>query len=440
MPPLTLRRAPRVFATILGVAALLRSTTLHGAPSETLRAGLAKADITPTEPVMLAGYASRKTPSQGVHDPLSARAVAFEQGGRRLLVIAIDSIGFYGGTAEPLRRAILDATQLEPAALLLAATHDHSAPALALEPGRGHPNNLAYTQALRGKLATLARDAFARLEPVRLTIGSGSSPVGVNRREPMRDASGNTKIKLGRNPAKLTDREVQVVKIARDDGGALIGALFAYATHSTAMGPRSNEVSGDVHGLAAQFVERHMGEPVIAPAFAGASADIDPWFRVLPEFNTKSGWIPEAVLMGTMLGEEVVHVIGRAAPPRDQGHTVRALSRVVELPAKPRAGVSAPPQSAALPFAVTVARIGNVALVGLGGEVGNEIGAAIKAASPFALTLVITHCNGGAGYLVPEHYYPEGGYEPETSPFAATAAAQLTNAVGQLLRELHTSS
>jgi hypothetical protein len=48
----------------------------------------------------------------------------------------------------------------------------------------------------------------------------------------------------------------------------------------------------------------------------------------------------------------------------------------------------------------------------------------------------LTHCNGGAGYLVPAHYYPEGGYEPETSPFTEAAAARVIAEVGSLLREL----
>ncbi len=48
-----------------------------------LRAGIAKADITPDIPVMLYGYASRKTPSEGIHDHLYARAVAFENGGKK---------------------------------------------------------------------------------------------------------------------------------------------------------------------------------------------------------------------------------------------------------------------------------------------------------------------------------------------------------------------
>src|SRR5690242_9801025 len=47
--------------------------------AENLRAGAAKTDITPTQPVTLAGYESRKDLSRGVHDPLFARALALEQ-------------------------------------------------------------------------------------------------------------------------------------------------------------------------------------------------------------------------------------------------------------------------------------------------------------------------------------------------------------------------
>ncbi len=55
-----------------------------------LRAGMAKIDITPKIPVMLYGYASRKTPSEGVHDPLSARAVVFENNGKKVVLVSSD--------------------------------------------------------------------------------------------------------------------------------------------------------------------------------------------------------------------------------------------------------------------------------------------------------------------------------------------------------------
>src|SRR5215471_14449470 len=59
-----------------------------------LQAGLARIDITPTNPVMLAGYASRKELSDQVHDPLFARALAFDQDHRRLVFVAVDNCGF----------------------------------------------------------------------------------------------------------------------------------------------------------------------------------------------------------------------------------------------------------------------------------------------------------------------------------------------------------
>src|SRR5437588_7540581 len=63
----------------LGFAFLFCSPSFAGS----LRAGAARIDITPSQPVTLAGYESRKELSRGVHDPLSARALALEQEGQK---------------------------------------------------------------------------------------------------------------------------------------------------------------------------------------------------------------------------------------------------------------------------------------------------------------------------------------------------------------------
>src|SRR5262245_39919771 len=86
-----------------------------------LQAGFARVEITPKQPGQLAGYESRTNVSQSVHDPLWARAAAFEQDGQRFLLISIDNLGFYNNTAQPLRQAILDTCALRPAELMLAA-------------------------------------------------------------------------------------------------------------------------------------------------------------------------------------------------------------------------------------------------------------------------------------------------------------------------------
>lgn len=427
--------AARALTVLFCAGGLLLTVGLSFAQDNPLLAGMARIEITPTLPVTLAGYESRKDLSRGVHDPLSARAVAFNQGSNHLVLVSIDNLGFYNGTAEPLRKAILDACRLRPSELFLCAIHTHSAPTLTLNPEKGHPNNVEYTKWLQGKLIEVVRNALERLAPVQVGVGSGSSPVGANRREVVLDDAGTRKIVLGRNPSVPTDREVQVLKLTRADRDELAGVLFAYATHSTSLGPGNYLISGDVHGLAEQFLEKHLGAGVVTPGFAGASGNVDPWFRILPGFNTTNGWIPEPVLLGTMLGEEVVQVQSRIRKGSTNG-PVRSAIQTLALPRKfnreAEAGAAESPAS----FVMTVGCVGDVGFVGLGGEVFNEIGFAIKKASPFPHTFVFTHCNGAAGYVPTSPSYPEGGYEVQSSPFAPGADLRLAEEARRMLTEL----
>jgi hypothetical protein len=432
------RRVRRL--TCRGLAVAIPCVCLLGLPglpavlAEELRAGCARVDVTPPQPVTLAGYESRKELSRGVHDPICARAAAFEQGGHRLVLVSVDTCGFYNGTAAPFRNAILEASGLNPAELFLCAIHTHSAPALALNSERGHANNVEYTKMLQGKLVEAVRSALDRLAPVQIAFGSGSCPVGANRREVVKDNDGKAQIVLGRNPMLPIDREVQVLKLVRPGQSQVAGVLFAYATHSTSLGPRNYLVSGDVHGLAEQFLENYLDADVVAPGFAGASGNIDPWFRVTPDFKTNNGWVPAPVLLGTFLGEEVARVL-EATKGFETNTAIQTSLKVVDLPAKGRNG-GEPPANPTLPFTITVGRIGDIAFVGLGGEVFNEIGKAIKSASPFQHTFILTHCNGAAGYVPTGPSYPEGGYEVQTSPFAAGADEVISGEATRMLKEL----
>jgi Neutral/alkaline non-lysosomal ceramidase, N-terminal len=403
----------------------------HGAG---LRAGASRIDVTPEQPVVLAGYASRTNLSEGVHDPLSARALAFEQDGRRLVLVSLDNLGFYNDTAQPLRQAILEKCHLEPSALFLCAIHTHSAPLLTLNAAKGHPNNVAYTKALGNKLADVVRAALDRLAPAEVGVGLGSSPVGVSRREVVHGQDGKLRIVLGRNPSVLTDREVQILKLERLGEDQPAALLFAYATHSTSLGPKNYQVSGDIHGLAAQFLEHYFGGDLVAPEFAGASGNIDPWVRVLPGFKSDRGWVPETVLMSTLLAEEVARV-EEGIRATETNCPIKTARKTIRLPAKPK-GESGEAADGTAPIAITVARLGGIAFVGLGGEVFNELGAAIKSASPFRPTFILTHCNGAAGYVPARPGYAEGGYEVQSSSFAPGGGEQLVAEAVRMLQEL----
>ena len=397
-----------------------------------LRAGAARTDITPEKPIKMAGYGARTELSEGVHDPLLARVVVFENDGKKLLLVSTDLIGFYGGTADHFCKVILAEFDLEPGELFLSSVHTHAGPGLTIDKEKGHPNNLEYTNKLEGTLVKLIHEAFEDVGPVRFGTGVGYSPVGINRRELQFDSSGNSQIRIGRNPYGPTDKEVLVAKLARPDG-KIFAALFDYATHATCLGGKNLTVSGDVMGLAEQFAEKILGEDVIVAGFAGASGNIDPWFRVLPSINTEPGWIPEPVLLGTLLGEEVVHVF-RDIDEVSEGGRIGTGFVALALPGKPRSEDRIEKNHPPTQLNITVARIGDIGFVGLGAEVLTEIGMSIKAASPCKHTFVITHCNGAASYIAPEHLHIEGGYEIRSSPFAPHAAEI---AVKQAVKMLH---
>jgi hypothetical protein len=136
-----------------------------------------------------------------------------------------------------------------------------------------------------------------------------------------------------------------------------------------------------------------------------------------------------------MLGEEVVHVFRDIGKGSDGGEIGTAFV-TLELPGKPRneeeIGRDQPPT----PLNITVARMGDIGFVGLGAEVLTEMGMSIKAASPCKHTFIITHCNGAASYIAPEHLHIEGGYEIRSSPFAPQAADMVVKQAVKMLHEL----
>jgi len=85
---------------------------------------------------------------------------------------------------------------------------------------------------------------------------------------------------------------------------------------------------------------------------------------------------------------------------------------------------------------LTVFRIGHLILTGISGELMNEIGSAIKTASPYSVTSVITHCNGSSGYICTDKAFPEGGYEVKVTRLMPGAEKPLTEKVLEMINSL----
>ena len=94
-----------------------------------LLAGFAKIDITPDYPVGLSGYSDAETRIfEMVVEPIFATCIALREGEQTILVFTIDNCACDHGTAEKIRAAVTDATDIPGEKIFCSATHAHSCP------------------------------------------------------------------------------------------------------------------------------------------------------------------------------------------------------------------------------------------------------------------------------------------------------------------------
>jgi hypothetical protein len=90
-----------------------------------------------------------------------------------------------------------------------------------------------------------------------------------------------------------------------------------------------------------------------------------------------------------------------------------------------------------LPQEVQVVRFdADTALVTLPHEIFTELGMAIKAASPFRRTMVVSLANDLDFYIPTRRAFEEGNYEPTTCPLEPGCGERLVAAAVKLLNEL----
>ena len=90
------------------------------------------------------------------------------------------------------------------------------------------------------------------------------------------------------------------------------------------------------------------------------------------------------------------------------------------------------------PMEVQVFRLDrDTALVGLPGEIFCDLGLAIKKASPFKQTIVMSICNDRPGYVPTKKAFTEGSYEVTNSRVQPGGGERLVEAATKLLKQLH---
>lgn len=403
-----------------------------------LRAGFARRDITPR--IGSPSGLTLRVRVDEVWDPLRATALVLEGDGRRVALVGLDLMGVLDASHRSIREAVAAATGIPPDGVVVNASHTHSAPYLSadlqsiLRPHGLRVTDDGYEDEVRAAVVGAVVEAADRAVDVTVRSGRGVvERVAANRRP--RDATGRVVHRYGRAPEELRalpegliDPEVAAVEFAGADGRA-IGALLAYACHPTAAGSGSHaHVSADFVGHGRALVESGFGFPCVFVQGCAGDQGTGKWIAGSPRDDTAA--------MGERFARGVASALRSATARGDAGLAVStarvdlALDPFPPVPELERRLAEAaaiddfgPIVSlgdalaiARRPAELSVARItsialGDLALVVLPGEVFVAHGLAIRAASPFAETIVAAYNDNTLQYIPTEAAFAEGAYE-----------------------------
>ena len=210
-----------------------------------LRAGAAKADITPDlgkhPGTYVAGFGQNRV-ATGIHDRLYAACLALSTGKRPLVMCGVDSIGLFLEDVEKARR------QVGQADLVVAATHNHNTPDTMGLWGRFYffsGISEAYNQMVVDRIAEAARRALSSMEPAVLTLAKSQT--------------GELEGLIHDNrPPVVRDPEL-VVLAARSLAGRTIGALVNWANHPETLGSKNTLITADYTGYLTRRLEGQLG-------------------------------------------------------------------------------------------------------------------------------------------------------------------------------------
>ncbi len=413
----------------LAAALVLSATALAAAEPPLVDAGLARVDITPTEPVRLNGYRARKEPTEKVAGRIWAKALAIGAE-RPAVLITVDNTAIPRAMTDAVRRRLAKDPGVPAKRVAICMSHSHTTPklkgAIPYIFGRDIPSAHEkmierYTAKLEDWLVEVAREAIASRAPARLSWGQGEVGFATNRRE-LRDGQW---VGFGTNEEGPVDHSMPLLRVS-DPDGELRGVLVNYACHTTTLTGQHNFVHGDWAGAAQKQIEaEHPG--AIAMVSIGCGADANPKPR---------GKLKHVKQHGKALADEVdsllkksLRPIGEAPqcrlerfdlplqsiPPREEwekrasGSGRLAYYAEIILDRLDR-GKSIEPRE---PYSVQTWTFGEtLAMVFLPGEVVVDYAIRLDRVLDASRLWINGYSNALPCYVVTDRILSEGGYEP----------------------------
>jgi hypothetical protein len=466
-----------------------------------LLAGVARADITPPVGIPHMNWGSATHIEADGLDPVGmyATALVLSDGKQKFAMVDLDVLSV-GGMDEVIGRAAAQ-TGIPAEHIRLGASHTHAGPALSAGKGpagvdlsqyRGTMDR--YRASVSDKIVGVIREADSKLRPAHLYGAKGVGTININRR--FRGVNGGPPA-VGRNAQEFVDRDLVVFRID-DAEGKPYAVLINFQCHGTVLAYENRKISPDWIGMTRKVVEAAL-PGATALYFQGAAGNQGPIegftgdLGVAHRLGTILGHQAAALALGieTVQREPVFEGYvestayqakqhWRVSGPRDQ--TIRFTSKVIEVPRREyeqseienmtaqvaeaqrrvdsfRKGDESreayqaaarlrrvsdlleswkrQPSSEPVKVQLQMLRIGDLVMVSMPGEPFAEIGAAVRKASPFGVTMFCGYSSGvGGGYMPVESEYEHRGYEVEGTRYGKGAAAAVIRAATEMFQDV----
>lgn len=287
------------------------------------QAGVAKVNITPDEPIFLAGYGGRQDPSDGVTQQIWVKALALrDDTGAISVLTTADLVGLDVKLLEYVRGRAKAMHGIPPERILFNYSHNHSCPVtgdvLKLYYVLSAQQKAAverYTKKLHQQYVDVIDRAVKDLAPATLGFEQGLAGFAVNRR---RSRPGTRKL-----PGPV-DHDVPVLAVRTTDN-KLKAAAFGYSCHATALS--GTKVNGDYPGYAQEaFEQKNPG--ATAMFVMGCGGDANPLPRIMN--SNEPAAYELATMYGKILATSAQLVVDRKMVPVEG--PIRAAIANAEIP------------------------------------------------------------------------------------------------------------
>jgi len=421
-----------------------------------LRAGIARTDITPTEGLFMGGYDMTFRPGQsdGSHGNIYTRALVFDDNTRQIVFIEVDIVSFPNKDYLSIRESVSAETGIPVENIQLGCVHNHAAP----YPGDQNKDSDWYRH-LKNSLITTVKDAVADLEPVKIGGETGRSNIAMNRRKRLSDtlsyitfdennrsqSYGKYKTdnpvlirkmdgvyRLGANPKGPIDNEVGILRIDNLSGQPK-AVLVNYACHGTSLGGRNYKISPEWNGHMLEYVENKI-PGVMGIFIPGAAGDINP--RFVGGIDGYEDNFENTANLGYEIGKEVVKVFQSITTDIPLSSEIKLVQQDIVCP-KRYGEVVEDFRNTTLAVPVTAIKIDEFVWVTFPVELFHQIGLTIKSSTHARYPFLVGYCNGSMGYLITQHAYSEGGYEPWSTRFAPVTEKIFVAGIEKMLISLY---